>query len=252
MITNRAPERFDDDYQYFLEVTQTPERNDKHAQIIENLLMLKEGDRVLDAPCGIGRIAIRLAAKGANVSGIDANPVYIETAQKNAVKQGIKIDYQNADMRALPWENEFKAIVCWFISFGYFDELTDKNILKQFFKVLKPGGKLLIEHVYLPGYLRSLPVNGEIFSQLSKGKDIMVTKTWFDAIHSRNIVNRTVNRDRKNVQMNFNVRFFMPQELHEWLIEAGFSSVKIVSKNGSSTIPLDADRMIIIAEKESL
>ena len=60
-------ELFDDDYLYFYAPALTDERCDAEAASIIRLLELTPGMRVLDVPCGEGRIAGRLARHGCDV-----------------------------------------------------------------------------------------------------------------------------------------------------------------------------------------
>lgn len=65
-------EVFDEGYLYFYETFLTPGRNDEQAGLIARLLELGPDDVVLDVPCGHGRIANRLAARGCRVSSASA------------------------------------------------------------------------------------------------------------------------------------------------------------------------------------
>jgi SAM-dependent methyltransferase len=64
----------------------------------------ESGDEVLDVPCGHGRIANGLAARGASATGLDASPLFLERARTDAAARGVKVEYIQADMRNLPWE----------------------------------------------------------------------------------------------------------------------------------------------------
>ena len=52
-------------------------------------LRVRAGERVLDVGCGIGRWSCRLAARGANVTGVDLSPTMIEQAGRRAAAQGV-------------------------------------------------------------------------------------------------------------------------------------------------------------------
>jgi 2-polyprenyl-3-methyl-5-hydroxy-6-metoxy-1,4-benzoquinol methylase len=64
MPTGVPSELFDDDYLYFYSDVLGPQRSDADAALISELLSLGPGMRVLDAPCGEGRISGRLAQRG--------------------------------------------------------------------------------------------------------------------------------------------------------------------------------------------
>ena len=72
---------FGDDYPYFYEESIDDEHSDADTAEILGLLDLPPGSRILDAPCGHGRIARRLAAAGMEVTGVDLTPAYLEQAR---------------------------------------------------------------------------------------------------------------------------------------------------------------------------
>ena len=87
---------------------------DEEAAAIAGLLDLPSGGRVLDAPCGSGRIAVRLAQRGLDVTGLDISPEEIEAARA----RGSTARFEVGDLRELP-ELAFDAVVQWGNSFGY-------------------------------------------------------------------------------------------------------------------------------------
>ena len=72
---------FGDDYLYFYEESIDDEHSDADTAEILGLLDLAPGSHILDAPCGHGRIARRLAAAGMVVTGVDVTPDYLEQAR---------------------------------------------------------------------------------------------------------------------------------------------------------------------------
>jgi len=95
---------------------------------------------VLDAPCGSGRIAARLAERGVEVTGIDISPEEIEAARA----RGSTASFEVGDLRALP-EGAFDAVVQWGNSFGYMPPDATLAALRSAAGALKPGGRLLLE-----------------------------------------------------------------------------------------------------------
>src|SRR5262245_46679853 len=136
---------FGEDYLYFYEPFLTDEVSDAQADCIWRLLALKTGEKVLDVPCGYGRIANGLATRGATVTGLDADPLFLERARADAAARGVTVEYVQADMRNLPWKERFDLVVNWFTSFGYFDDATNRAWLGEVRKTLRPGGRLAIE-----------------------------------------------------------------------------------------------------------
>jgi len=94
-------EVFDDDYLYFYE-PRLAEVSDADAELIWRLLELEPGMEVLDLACGHGRIANRLAEQGVRVTGLDATPLFLERARRDAAALGINVEYVEGDMRRSP------------------------------------------------------------------------------------------------------------------------------------------------------
>ena len=116
---------FGDDYLYFYEESIDDEHSDEDAAEILGLLQLSPGARILDAPCGHGRLSRRLAAAGMVVTGIDLSVEYLALAAELApsgARQRSPDHLRPGDMRRLPVPGPFEAVVCWFNSFGYFDD----------------------------------------------------------------------------------------------------------------------------------
>src|SRR5437660_10340161 len=104
---------FDDDYLYFYDQVLTEERSDREAELIWRLGGLKEGTRVLDLACGHGRLANRLAARGAAVTGLDVTERFLEVARADARDRGDFVDNVYVDVRFLPCTIVYDVVVGW-------------------------------------------------------------------------------------------------------------------------------------------
>lgn len=235
---------FDEDYLYFYEPFLTDERSDAEADTVWQLLGLEPGMGVLDLACGHGRIANRLAERGASVVGLDATPSFLELARADAAARGVEVDYIEGDMRSLPWESRFDRVVCWFTSFGYFDDDGNRTVLREAWRALKPDGLLLIENNNVAQLLtRALPwiVN-------ERDGDFMIDRWRFDPATGRGLTERIVVRGGAVRRFEFSVRMFIAAELGDWLRAAGFRTVEFYEDDGT---PLTAQgrRMITIARR---
>ena len=109
---------------------------------------LKPRSKILDLACGFGRHSIPMAKKKFQVVGFDLTKNYLETAKASAKKQKVSVDFVQGDMKELKShfdENEFDLVVSLFNSFGYFDRRADDmKMLKEISRVLKPGGRLVL------------------------------------------------------------------------------------------------------------
>jgi SAM-dependent methyltransferase len=73
---------------------------------------------------------------------------------ENAAAAGVSVEYKLGDLRELPFDGPFDAVLCWFTSFGYFDD-ENYRVLRELRRVLRPGGRLLIETMHRDVFIRS-------------------------------------------------------------------------------------------------
>ncbi len=101
---------------------------------------LGSGKRVLDAACGEGYGSAHLARSAQTVIGVDISQEAIDHA-KNCYRAD-NLEFRLADVCHLPFkDDEFDCVV----SFETLEHLEDQSgLLKEFRRVLEPGGFLLI------------------------------------------------------------------------------------------------------------
>ena len=115
---------------------------DADASLVVEALELALGSRVLDAPCGTGRIATRLRALGHDVVGLDATERFLV----EAVDTGVPV--VRADMRTAPVRPaSFDAAFCLWGSFGYFDDEGDRAQARALADALRPAGRCLVDTI---------------------------------------------------------------------------------------------------------
>lgn len=236
---------FSDDYLHFYEPDFTPERNEREAGTIVRLLSLQEGQSVLDLGCGHGRISLELARQGYAVTGLDANTMFLNIAEERGVKAGLQVDFVEGDMRSLSWDSRFDAVVIWFTTFGYFSDEDNIQVLKEVAKVLKPGGKLLIEQMYRNALLRrDFPVR----VVYERGDDLLIDIINYNPHTDRNETQRVIVRNGEVRRSRFNVRLYGLPEIAYLLKEAGFQSVKGYGQGGGPLTAHDK-RLMVLAER---
>jgi SAM-dependent methyltransferase len=243
------PGVFDEDYLHFYETILTPERNDAEADLIVRLGGLQPGEEVLDAPCGHGRLSNRLAARGMRVTGIDASPLFLDRARTEAAGLGVEVSYVEGDMRSMPFAGRFDALVNWFTSFGYHDDETNRATLAGFHRALKPGGRIVIEHMNrerVVRFLGGLQAPGAVGLLTEREDDLQIDVNSFDPLTGRISSERTIIRHGGVRRVRFAVRVFAFTELRDWLRDAGFTSVEGYDADGAP-LSLDSGRMVVVA-----
>jgi SAM-dependent methyltransferase len=236
-------EVFDEDYLYFYETFLTDERSEQEAELVWELLGLSAGSEVLDLACGHGRIANRLAERGARVTGLDATPLFLERARADAAARGVEVEYVEGDMREVPWEGRFDAVLSWFTSFGYFDDDDNRRVLREAYEALKPGGAFLIDNNNLLGFRR--PRGVEV---VERDGNFLIDTFELDPRTSRSRTERVVIRDGRTRRFEFELRLFTASELAGWLRAEGFRDPRSRGRE-SDELSVDSWRMITIARK---
>jgi demethylmenaquinone methyltransferase/2-methoxy-6-polyprenyl-1,4-benzoquinol methylase len=96
------------------------------------------GERILDLAAGTGTSSVALTHTGARVVAVDFSEGMIAEGRR---KHG-NIEFVQADIERLPFgDDEFDAVT---ISFGLRNVNDPKQALDEMYRVLKPGGRLVI------------------------------------------------------------------------------------------------------------
>jgi SAM-dependent methyltransferase len=100
------------------------------------------GLRLLEVGCGTGNISLALAAKGAEVVGLDASAAMLARAQAKARGTGVALSLVRGAAGQLPFAAEsFDGVLCILA----LDFMTDREgALREMVRVLRPGGFLTV------------------------------------------------------------------------------------------------------------
>ncbi len=127
----------------------------RKAPTLQKILKLKGSENVLDVGCGLGRISIGVAKllTTGKVVGIDIwDKMELlgncpERAYQNADVEGVrdKVEFKTGNILSIPFsDNSFDVVTCSSVVNNLHTEAERVNALKEIFRVLKPGGTLLL------------------------------------------------------------------------------------------------------------
>jgi len=111
--------------------------------------VVRPGDRVLDACCGTGDLALADERAGGRVVGLDFSERMLERARRKSAS----IEWTRGDLLELPFEDaSFEAAT---VGFGVRNVADLERSLRELRRVLRPGGRLGILEITEPrGLLR--------------------------------------------------------------------------------------------------
>jgi demethylmenaquinone methyltransferase/2-methoxy-6-polyprenyl-1,4-benzoquinol methylase len=171
--------------------------------------VVQPGDRVLDACCGTGDLALEAEREGGVVVGLDFAPLMLERARSKSST----VDWREGDLLALPFaDHAFDAAT---VGFGVRNVADLELALRELRRVLRPGGRLAVLEITQPrGILRA-------FFAL-----------WFDRVVP--ILGRVLPGGSAYTYLPASVRRFpTAEELVELLERVGFEDVRVRLLGGS-------------------
>jgi demethylmenaquinone methyltransferase/2-methoxy-6-polyprenyl-1,4-benzoquinol methylase len=163
--------------------------------------VVRPGNRVLDACCGTGDLAVACARLGGDVTGLDFSPAMLERARRKLPSAS----WVEGDLLALPFEAaSFEAAT---VGFGV-RNVADLDLgLAELRRVLAPGGRLAVLEITQP-----------------RGVLAPFYRLWFDRIVP--LLGTLLKGGAAYTYLPASVRRFPgPDELAELMGAAGFADV---------------------------
>lgn len=233
---------FDTSYYHIL----YQKRNDEEARtFISNLLNYldqKKGSKVLDLACGKGRHSKTLHEHGLDVLGVDLSENSIKAAQESA-EEGLKFAVQ--DMR-IPLNKKFDTIFNLFTSFGYFDDISDNDlVIEAISQMLDRNGIVVID------FMNSIRVVNHLVESEQKELDGIKfnLSRRYDGQHIFKDIK--FNDQGRNYHFTERVQALKMKDFEQLLVKHGF---EIQDTFGDFELnnfnPEQSERLIIVAKKK--
>jgi ubiquinone/menaquinone biosynthesis C-methylase UbiE len=208
---------------------------------------LPAGARILDVPCGQGRHAHLLAEAGYDVDGLDYSAALLSVARKRGTGKNLR--YVRGDMRSMPsgWTGGFDAVLNLFTSFGFFAHPgDDARVIREFARVLKPGGTLLWHGGNRDGVMARFlqrdwwtTADGTLFAQ----------EREFDPLSGVLTVHSTWRRGTKKGAREHKLRLYTPTRLAELCADAGLVVEQAFDGFNDRSLRRTSSEMLLVARK---
>lgn len=220
---------------------------DATVRFLVEALGLVPGARVFDQCCGIGRLAIPLAAWGADVIGVDQAGRYIERARERARGAGLAATFVAGDAFEFVPEKPCAAVLNWWTSFGYLpDDDGNLRMLRRAYEALEPGGRFALDYPNVPGLYHSFRPH-EI---TRRGDHVMLRESRFDV--ARGLLHKRwtfVSPDGRPVERPSTIKLYTPDRLAALVAAAGFADLQILGGIDGAPIELASPRCIVLARR---
>jgi len=230
-------------------------RLSREMPFLLSLIENTEKPRVLDMACGSGRHSIALAARGAEVIGIDASKSMILAAEKHAENQGVVPKFIVGDMETIRTtvDGPFDLVICLGNSLALVKDIDSlKQVVKDVFNLLKDGGSFVVqvlnfEEIHWSGF-RNFPLKT---GTLSDGQEITFARLFehSDYPFSSTLVMSAFRKQEGewtsevSTQKVLNLKH---DKMKSILQETGFSSVEIYSDYARGSFEKKDDRSMVI------
>jgi CBS domain-containing protein/SAM-dependent methyltransferase len=240
---------FDHHYQQGFASFTTPDITQRQVTFMVKALHLAPHSRILDLGCGTGRHSLALGERGFQVVGLDLSETLLAQARHEGQQRWFPIEFVQGDMRALPYENHFDAVICYFSTFGYFDDADNRRVLEQVSAALKPGGQLLLDLNNRDHALHHL--SGRRWWP-GEGDAVLLEEIHFDAQQSR-FTHLLTLIEADGSRYHFppmRVRAYALHELIQLCTDVGLNVLDVYgSDTGEPYHPQTSPRFILVADK---
>jgi D-alanine-D-alanine ligase len=225
----------------------------REVDFLEHVLRPEKSSPILDLCGGQGRHSLELSRRDfKDVTVLDYSEFLIDHGRKRAQGEGLSTKFVQGDARDTGLHDQrFRFIIIMANSFGYFiDEGEDQRILDEAFRLLMPGGVLVLD----------LPDKDYVVRNFSP-------RSWHEA-NEEVVVCRHRTRDRDMIfcremviskrtglirDENYCSRLYSTRKISRLLRSAGFSSTDMhkdfVSHGEKGDYGTMTNRMIVMAQR---
>ena len=220
------------------------------AEHVKRIAGLKDGDSVLDAGCGVGRIAVEMAALNLDVTGVDIIQSELDAAKDSAEGEGVPLTLINADLRTFKAPKKYDCAVNLYTSFGYCDTIDeDMAILVNIADSIKDGGTFIMECTSRETAIMYF-TKGEEFERAGYKvvTDFGVVGDW-EGLRSHWTLYGLGDKEGQVIDHEFVQRLYSAADLRDFLKTIGFKTVNVYGEFDFSPYDENARTMIIVARK---
>jgi ubiquinone/menaquinone biosynthesis C-methylase UbiE len=216
---------------------------------VEKLLGSDPGPfgRSLEIGAGTGYFTLNLMQAGVVREAVctDISPGMLRTLEGNAQRLGLSVETVACDATELPFEDgSFDLVLNLFSAIGYWGDDGDLQALREFRRVLRPGGRAVVETMHRDRLARIFRPTD--WQDVGEG-DLLLEAREFDQLEG--VVNVTFSyrpHAREPRTVRYAMRAYTATELVRLLRAAGFDRVEAFGGYDGSPFTFDS-RLLAVA-----
>src|SRR5260370_13150361 len=180
---------------------------------------------MLDLACGTGRMALRMAAQGYQVTGVDIMPEMIARARQKAGNQNLSIEWVVADARTFHLQKQFRFIYMLENVFQFFLTREDQEAMLArvrehvlpagcfLFETRNPSPRNLLQVRHPEPQQYTMPDGGQLVTTEEQHYDPMTQIQHY----IRHLMFLHPGGQRKEKTLHTALTFYFPQTMEAWL-----------------------------------
>ncbi len=207
-------------YEGFENYDQEPYTQNTRAEV-DFLVSLLNGEQefnILDLGCGTGRHALELSRRGFQVTGLDLSSDLIDQARTKARQENLPVKFLEEDARTISFEEDYQSVIM--LCEGGFSlmetDQMDRMILRNTYRALKPGGRLIFTAPNALVMLKDLAENPDF--------DPLTFREKFTMQHKNSL--------GETVELKCSQRYYTFPELRWVLRSLGFRDIQYFAVTG--------------------
>lgn len=212
-----------------------------------------KGTKIADFGCGPGLYATRIAARHADVTGIDFSNRAITYAREAADRERLNIHYVHQNYLEFETEDRFDLILMIMCDFCALSPIQRKNIVSRFHRILKPTGSVLLDVYSLAAFHKQKETaiyQADLLNGFWSPKRYHGFLNTFKYDKEKVILDKytIVEADRVRTIYNW-LQYFTPEDLEIEFSECGFTIEELYSDVAGTLYDPQSEEFAVVAKR---
>ncbi len=209
-----------------------------------------QNQNLLDIGCGTGNLAIALAPHFCQIEAIDLDGEMLDLARQKSLASNLNFKEQSMLELQQEYQHESFDVVCCFgntlVHLSRMEEV--REFVEQAYKVLKQGGKFLIQII---NYDKVLDQNVDHLATIENEGIHFVRNYSYDQENHKILFNTILTKDDTDLRIENTIPLLpiRPSELNDLLTNTGFREIEMYGNFAMSPFEKDSVPYVLSCKK---